>query len=114
MTYLKYCIKHPFLWVTLLLIGATVSWNAWNAAASKQRMSPALRELVEKGADNLDVLVELDFKLEGFHLNYFQAQGRVARVKDRQIALRNLSAEKVKTMARNYWISRMNLETEDR
>ena len=58
------------------------------------------------------MVVHVDFKTERYHNEYFQDQGRVARATDHDVWLRAVPPEHVRAMARNYWISRISLESE--
>ncbi len=110
---LKRWLKNPPVWITLLILAAMLAWRVWNVVATQQRMSPVLREVVAQGDGTVDIVVQLDFKLEAYHINFFQSQeGRVGRIKDRDVLLKRVPAESVKSIARNYWISKILLASE--
>ncbi len=104
--------KNPPVWVTLVLVVAIAGWQVWNVSAIPSRMSPALREIVAQEGQPVDVVVRVGFKLEAFHLNYFQDQARVGAVEDHQVLLRRVPPEQVEEIARNYWISQIFLADE--
>ncbi len=113
MLLLKRWIKNPPVWTTLLILSAVLVWQVWNVGAAQQRMSPALRKVVAQGDGTVDIVVQLDFKLEGYHINFFQSQdGRVGRIKDQDVLLKRVPTESVKSIARNYWISKILLASE--
>lgn len=115
MLLLKRWIKNLPVWVTLLILIVVLVWQAWNTVATRQRMSPALREVVVRGDGTVDIVVQLDFKLEAYHINFFQKQeGRVGRVKDQEVLLKRVPAKSVKSIARNYWISKIMLAGESK
>jgi hypothetical protein len=109
----KQWIKRPPVWATLLILGCIIIWQVWNVSAASQRMSPALREIVAQGDMKVDIVVQLGFKVEGYHINFFQRQqGRVGRIKDQEVLLKRVPTESVTSLARHYWISHIVLASE--
>ena len=109
----KQWLKKPPVWATLFILAVVVIWQVWNAGAASQRMSPALREIVAQGNTKVDIVVRLDFKVEGYHINFFQRQkGRVGRIKDQEVLLKRVPTESVTSLARHYWISHILLASE--
>jgi hypothetical protein len=109
----KQWLKKPPVWATLLILGCIIIWQIWNVSAASQRMSPALREIVAQGNTKVDIVVQLDFKVEGYHINFFQhQQGWVGRIKDQEVLLKRVPTESVISLARHYWISHIVLASE--
>ncbi len=106
-------IKNPPIWATLFILAVILAWQGWNVGAAQRRMSSALRKVVAQGNTTVDIVVQLDFKLEAYHINFFQSQeGRVGRIKDQDVLLKRVPTESVKSIARNYWISKILLASE--
>jgi hypothetical protein len=77
-------------------------------------MSPALREALARGETPLAVVVEIDFKSERYHTDFLQQQGRISRATADRIWLRAVPRENAQRLARQYWITRISLESEIR
>ena len=105
-------LKNPPVTATLLILVILAGWSIWNAQASQGRMSPGVKAALARGDATLDLVVQMDFKVEAYHINFFQGRGRVARVQDQQISLRRVPAAEVPSMARHYWIARIALPSE--
>lgn len=111
-TFKRWIRKAP-VWVTLLILVVVLVWKGWNISAAQYRMSPDLRDVVNKGEGKVDVVVLLDFKLEAYHINFFQSQpGRVGKIQDREVLLKRVPVKSVESLARHYWISRLVLANE--
>jgi hypothetical protein len=86
------------------LIGVYEVWLAWGAAG---RIEPGLIERAEKEG-TIPATVTLPFKPERFHVTNIQAEGRIRRVNGNVVELRSISADGIRTLARNYyWIERI-------
>lgn len=105
-------LRYPPVFVTLIIMVAVLVLGVLNNAQAPQRLSPGVRAALAEKEVVLSVVVQLDFKSERYHTDYFQQQGRIARANANAIWLRGVPAENVRAMARNYWITRISLESE--
>ena len=95
--------------VTILVVGALLAWDAFGYVTAPSRIAPDVRRALDAGAPMLDVRVTVGFKLEAFHMRYFQEQGQVVDVDSRGVAIRDVPAARLRAMARQYWISSISL-----
>jgi hypothetical protein len=105
-------LRHPSVLITLAVLTLILGWQLWNGLAAGQRMSQGVQAALASGEDPLAVVVQVDFKIEPYHTQYFQQQGRIARAREGEVWLRAVPASRVTAMARNYWITRIQLESE--
>ena len=104
--------KRSSVWITAVLIVVLLGWQLWNTTAAPGRLSPALSQAVDQGETRLSVRVEVDFRLEAFHLTYFQQFGSIVGVQDSELQIRRVDAADVRALARNYWIKKISLTEE--
>ena len=52
-----------------------------------------------------DYSVTLDFAPERFHQQRLQARGRLVEVRDRTVFMRDVGADDIRAIAREYWVS---------
>lgn len=87
--------------VVLLL---AVVWNAYLLARAPGIISPEVSAEAAEG-EPLQVGVQLDFPPERFHTLQLQSYGRVSRVEDQTVVLRDVRPESIALLARLYWVS---------
>ncbi len=112
MVLLKGWLSYRPVWVTLLIVVLMAGWQTWNVMAAPGRISPALQAAIVRQEPKLNIVIQTNFKLEAFHINYFQGRGRVSKVEERQILLRGIPPAEVQDIARNYWVARLLLADE--
>ena len=79
----------------LAAFGLYQSWLTWSAAAKLPAALPP----------RADVEIVLAFAPEAFHVTRLQSLGRVIRVEDRSVFVRDMRAEDARAFARNYWVA---------
>lgn len=93
---------------TAVLVAALIAWVVATGLNEAAKLSPELRAaFVERAGVN--IVVELPFAPERFHMVYFQARGRVVRAEDRRLYLRDVSPEDVRRIAGEYWVAQVRL-----
>jgi len=106
--------KHRLFWVTGLVCVSLIIWNIWNIASAPYRMDQHLLDEVRNSNGHFDIVVEVDFKLERYHIDYFQKlRGRVARIENNRVFLRSVPASVVRAIARKYWVSQLRSVSDD-
>lgn len=84
-----------------------VSWQGWIALQASAKMPADLAAYVSpRGTVNLRIT--LRFPPERFHTLALQRYGRVSGTAGNAIEVRGVSAERVKGIARLYWVSRIS------
>lgn len=101
--------SRPF-WVTCLVVILVLAWNLWNSVASSSRIDEALLQKMKIDDGPFDILVEVNFKLERYHIDYFQQrQGRVVSIENSRVQLANVPTSEIVAMSRAYWVRKISL-----
>lgn len=89
-----------------LLAGALmvfVAWQGWLSLSAPGKIAPELQ-----GKPRLNVVVTLPFPPERFHVLTFQRYGRVTGTEDNAVELRSVKREDLTSIARKYWVRRID------
>lgn len=95
--------SQPILTTAVLAI-AVVGWQLVGLIRAGAVISSDLATLVEK-AGTVDVAVVLPFEPESFHMKYFQSFGRIGGVDGSTVLLRDVSGDRVRSLATEYWVA---------
>jgi hypothetical protein len=89
---------HVLLAVAILY----VAWELWLTIA-------APRKVVDfaSGPEKVNILVTLPFPPERFHVQRFQAYGRVSGTQENAVEVRGVKRADLTTVARPYWVTRV-------
>jgi hypothetical protein len=90
-------------WVLLAVLACYLLWQGWLSLAAPGKIVndfPAGRERV-------NILVTLPFPPERFHVQVFQGFGRVSGTLDNSIEVRNVRRADLSSVARPYWVRRV-------
>lgn len=90
-----------------ILLGVAVlfvCWQAWLSIAAPGKVSSE----IDRSRARVNLLVVLPFKPQRFHVLTFQQYGRVSGTTDRTIELRGARPDSLNTIARYYWVSRID------
>ena len=79
-----------------------VAWQVWLTVAAPQKLT-GFADAPEK----VNILVTLPFPPERFHVQLFQTYGRVSGTQDNAIEVRGVKREDLRTVARPYWVTRV-------
>lgn len=90
--------------VVLGVIALWLAWQAWLSVAAPGKVSPA----IDRSKPKVNLLVTLPFRPERFHVLMFQKYGRVSGTTDDSVELRGVLPENLNSIARNYWVSRVD------
>ena len=80
-----------------------VAWQVWLSLAAPGKIAPAL----QAGSGKVNVLVTLPFGPERFHVLVFQRYGRVSGTQDETIEVRGVARENLRSLARPYWVRKV-------
>ena len=89
-----------------IALGALVcflTWQGWLSVAARGKIAPGLNMETEK----INVRVTLSFPPERFHIIFFQRYGRVSGSQDNSIEVRGVKKADIYTIARPYWVTRV-------
>jgi hypothetical protein len=88
--------------VLLALALAYLGWQVWLTVAAPGKVAafPTDRERV-------NILVTLRFPPERFHVQHFQAFGRVSGTQDNAVEVRGVKRADLTSLARLYWVRRV-------
>ena len=90
-----------------LVLGALVLyllWQLWLSIAAPGKISPE----IDRSKPKVNLLVTLPFVPERFHVLMFQRFGRVSGTVDHSVEVRSVAPAQLNTIARYYWVSRVD------
>jgi len=87
--------------VILGVVAAWLGFQLWLTLAAPAKISADLAGASEK----VNVLIELPFTPERFHVLAFQQYGRVSGADDHSIELRGVKRTDLTAVARPYWVT---------
>lgn len=90
------------LHILLAVAGCYLAWQVWLTIAAPQKIAGLAGESAK-----VNVLVTLPFAPERFHVQRFQTYGRVSGVQENAVEVRGVKREDLRTVARPYWVSRV-------
>ncbi len=105
------CARRPVR-VLLLLLLLAAAWQGWLAYQAGQKIPPDL-ERYASPRGTVDLLVELPFAPERFHILTFQRFGRVSGTRENAVEVRSVPLRWVREIARFYWVRRITPLQED-
>jgi hypothetical protein len=85
---------------TFAVVALALLWTAWIYGSADSKIS---RDLLT-ATDRRDVVVELRFPPEKFHMILLQELGRIQAVQDRRIRLLDVPPARIRDFARHYWV----------
>lgn len=91
--------------ILLAIAGCYLAWQLWLTIAAPQKIVG-----LEGGSGEsakVNVLITLPFPPERFHIQRFQTYGRVSGAQDNAVEVRGVKREDLRTVARPYWVTRV-------
>jgi hypothetical protein len=79
-----------------------VAWQVWLTIAAPNKIARFAGE-----SEKVNVLVTLSFPPERFHIQRFQAYGRVSGAQEYAVEVRGVKRTDLTTVARPYWVRRV-------
>ena len=88
--------------VLVAVLALYLGWQAWLRLAA-----PAKITGFPSGAERVNILVTLPFPPERFHVQTLQTFGRVSGTQDNAIEVRGVKRADLPSLARPYWVRRV-------
>jgi hypothetical protein len=88
--------------VLLTLAALYLGWQAWLGVAAPGKIAA-----FPSGGERVNILVTLPFPPERFHVQQFQTFGRVSGTQDNAIEVRGVKRADLTSLARPYWVKRV-------
>lgn len=104
-------LRHVSVLATVVIVGTALGWSLFNRLEAPRRMTPQLRAALATHAAPQDIVVDVNFSIEAFHITYLQREGHIVRVERRRVYLDEVSPANIWAVARNYWVARVALQT---
>lgn len=92
----------------VVLVVGLLLWHGWLSWAAEGKVDPQVYEALQRRR-RVDVLVELNFPPERFHVLTFQKFGRVSGTRENTVELRGVGREAIQQVARFYWVRRVSV-----
>jgi hypothetical protein len=88
--------------ILLVLFLAWVAWQIFLFAAAPGKIAAGFPE-----RQRVNALITLPFEPERFHVLVFQRYGRVSGTEGNSVEVRNIDRSELGTIARYYWVKRI-------
>jgi hypothetical protein len=89
--------------VLLAVLVFYLAWQAWLTLAAPAKIASGF----PPGTEKVNILVTLPFPPERFHVQLFQTFGRVSGTQDNAIEVRGVKRADLASLARPYWVRRV-------
>ncbi len=99
MRWLKFWLKPPIMTTSLILVFVLVL-SQYRASLADQKLGGFKVEEGQKYA----IVASLDFQPESFHITRLQQTGRLMRVDEKDVYLRDVSTGNLRALANKPWI----------
>jgi hypothetical protein len=90
--------------VLLTVLAFYFAWQIWLTLAAPGKIAADF----PPGAEKVNILVTLPFPPERFHVQLFQTFGRVSGTQDNSIEVRGVKRADLASLARPYWVRRVD------
>ncbi|HZA01961.1 MAG TPA: hypothetical protein VE665_06740 [Hyphomicrobiaceae bacterium] len=100
---LKALLRSPKGRAVLVALAGYALWQVWLTLAAPGKIAAGFPD----GAERVDILVTLPFPPERFHVQVFQAYGRVSGTQENAIEVRGVNRVDLAAVARPYWVRRV-------
>lgn len=88
--------------ILLAIAGFYLAWELWLTIAAPRKIAE-----FSGGSEKVNILVTLPFPPERFHVQMFQAYGRVSGAQENAVEVRGVKRTDLTTVARPYWVTRV-------
>jgi hypothetical protein len=89
--------------VLLAVVALYLAWQIWLSLAAPRKVAD-----FPGASEKVNILVTLPFPPERFHVQLFQTYGRVSGTQDNAVEVRGVKRTDLATIARPYWVSRVD------
>jgi hypothetical protein len=90
--------------IILTVAGLVLVWQVWLSLAAPFKLAPG----IARDAGRVNVVVTLSFPPERFHIEHFQALGRVSGTDGPTVEVRGVPPANLRAMARPFWVRRVD------
>ncbi len=88
--------------ILLAVAACYLAWQAWLTIAAPHKIVG-----IGDGPEKVNILVTLPFPPERFHVQRFQAYGRVSGTQENAVEVRGVKRADLTSVARPYWVTRV-------
>ena len=88
--------------VLLAVAVCYLAWQLWLTIAAPYKIAD-----FPNGPEKVNILITLPFPPERFHVQLFQTYGRVSGTQDNAVEVRGVKRADLATVARPYWVTRV-------
>lgn len=88
--------------ILLAVAGFYLAWEVWLTIAAPLKIVD-----LSGGSEKVNILITLPFPPERFHVQMFQAYGRVSGAQENAVEVRGVKRTDLTTVARPYWVTRV-------
>ncbi len=99
---LKDALRSRKFHILLAVAAFYLAWQIWLTIAAPMKLEGLTGE-----SPRVNVLVTLSFMPERFHVQKFQTYGRVSGTQDNAVEVRGVKRADLNTLARPYWVRRV-------
>jgi hypothetical protein len=96
-------VRSPKGRAVLVAAACYAVWQVWLTLTAPAKIGAGFPD----GAERVDILVTLPFPPERFHVQAFQAYGRVSGTRENAIEVRGVNRADLTAVARPYWVRRV-------
>lgn len=101
-------LKSPGGKAVLLVLFGYLAFQGWLAVTAPAKLEAGLSQNTDQ-LGRVNVVVELNFPPERFHILTLQEYGRVTGTSGNQVQMRRVPLENVDRLARTYWVREITL-----
>lgn len=99
---LRSVLKSRKFQILLAVAVGYVAWQLWLTIAAPHKIADLAGE-----SEKVNILVTLSFPPERFHVQRFQTYGRVSGTQENAVEVRGVKRADLTTVARPYWVRRV-------
>ena len=88
--------------ILLAVAGCYLAWQIWLTIVAPHKIAA-----FPPGLEKVNILVTLPFPPERFHVQLFQTYGRVSGTQENAVEVRGVTRADLTTVARPYWVTRV-------
>ena len=88
--------------ILLAVLGCYLAWQLWLTIAAPGKIVD-----LAGSTEKVNILITLPFPPERFHVQLFQTYGRVSGTQDNAVEVRGVKRADLTTVARPYWVTRV-------
>lgn len=99
---LRSVLKSRKFQILLAVAVGYVAWQLWLTIAAPHKIADLAGE-----SEKVNILVTLSFPPERFHVQRFQTYGRVSGTQENVVEVRGVKRADLTTVARPYWVRRV-------